>query len=494
MRAGMSRLKWWGQAVTIVTFGCSGAPTSDQPDADALPADAETSDGEVHEVLDVSDSGVEDGSIGPEAADVRDVIPLPSTCGDRVIDPGEECDDGNRMNGDACDWECRAGPGSFEYPDPDPAVHPIEDTGVSVSVVPDGEFAESSGLAGFSLCRAGDGFALAYPAGHPILATRIQRLDRSGVPVGDPWERPEPFSLPTLELVASEGRLVLFSKQMLGALRAAEFDDSLVPVEDTHDVAGAPAEPVGLPLQSVAVGPTGFVAGYSLPSDAGGGWLLHLVDPDATAAGPTHLFRPVDSGTFFSQILDVPGGFVVTDGFRVVGLDEHLDVVGWTGVVSGPGLASPGTGLETEHVARTEDGLLFFWGAYPVAPARLGNIWAAGLGFDGTMTMPPRIVLPEVVAGTGNELRVTYGPAGVAVVFYGLEHASETEGILLFNTDRFGNARSAPGLVFSMWEGADPGAPVDIAADDEGYGLAVRILDRSSSTYASMFRRFVPGP
>jgi len=31
-------------------------------------------------------------------------------CGDGILDPGEECDDGNNVNGDGCDENCRIEP------------------------------------------------------------------------------------------------------------------------------------------------------------------------------------------------------------------------------------------------------------------------------------------------------------------------------------------------------------------------------------------------
>jgi cysteine-rich repeat protein len=51
----------------------------------------------------------------------REVVILPPPlCGDHVVDPGEECDDGNRKNGDDCTWDCLLGAGD-PVPDPDPA-------------------------------------------------------------------------------------------------------------------------------------------------------------------------------------------------------------------------------------------------------------------------------------------------------------------------------------------------------------------------------------
>ena len=50
----------------------------------------------------------------------REIVILPPLpCGDGVVDPSEECDDGNRKDGDGCTWSCRLGPG-----DPVPGPHP----------------------------------------------------------------------------------------------------------------------------------------------------------------------------------------------------------------------------------------------------------------------------------------------------------------------------------------------------------------------------------
>jgi cysteine-rich repeat protein len=58
------------------------------------------------------------GSSGISAADCDEVgkaldavemsSPSPCACGDGVLDPGEECDDGNKDDGDGCSAECQA--------------------------------------------------------------------------------------------------------------------------------------------------------------------------------------------------------------------------------------------------------------------------------------------------------------------------------------------------------------------------------------------------
>ncbi|MBN1774148.1 MAG: DUF4215 domain-containing protein [Deltaproteobacteria bacterium] len=56
----------------------------------------------------------------------------PATCGDGIVAPGEECDDGNRMNDDGCDWSCRLGDGETPTGPPDPdAGRLAEEAGIS---------------------------------------------------------------------------------------------------------------------------------------------------------------------------------------------------------------------------------------------------------------------------------------------------------------------------------------------------------------------------
>jgi cysteine-rich repeat protein len=41
-------------------------------------------------------------------------------CGDGILEPGEECNDGNVLDGDGCTWECLEGDGSGGIPGPSP--------------------------------------------------------------------------------------------------------------------------------------------------------------------------------------------------------------------------------------------------------------------------------------------------------------------------------------------------------------------------------------
>jgi cysteine-rich repeat protein len=92
----------------------------------------------------------------------------PDSCGNGVLDPGEECDDGNRMNGDGCDWACHVGDGELPTGTPDPdAGHLSADAAVSYLDVG----APGGGMAGFvdklPLEWTGDTYATVWPHSSP---------------------------------------------------------------------------------------------------------------------------------------------------------------------------------------------------------------------------------------------------------------------------------------------------------------------------------------
>ncbi|MBN1774479.1 MAG: hypothetical protein JXB32_24680 [Deltaproteobacteria bacterium] len=101
----------------LVLVGCSGA---------AAPASQDVGDG-LHDARvppDAVTGEVHDGLL--EARDAEAPPVAPAHCGDGVLDPDEECDDGNRLNGDDCDWLCRRGPGEPVDHTPDPGVGDLE--------------------------------------------------------------------------------------------------------------------------------------------------------------------------------------------------------------------------------------------------------------------------------------------------------------------------------------------------------------------------------
>ena len=110
----------WGQVAVgvglasawVLQAACGGSTAATDSEASSTD-DASSGDGCV---LDGTD-----GESGGDYAEDRwyepDIV-VPGTCGDGVLDPGEDCDDGNRLNGDECDWACRSGPGDPPVDDP----------------------------------------------------------------------------------------------------------------------------------------------------------------------------------------------------------------------------------------------------------------------------------------------------------------------------------------------------------------------------------------
>lgn len=94
--------------LAVLVFSCSGRTRHIDPPADGDVTHDAGSDSDV----DIND----DGDIGDPSSVPR--------CGDGVLDPEEECDDHNRLNGDGCDWLCRIGDGEpVPEPDPDASVY-----------------------------------------------------------------------------------------------------------------------------------------------------------------------------------------------------------------------------------------------------------------------------------------------------------------------------------------------------------------------------------
>jgi cysteine-rich repeat protein len=79
---------------------------------------------------DVEDS---EGELGDDGGGTTTIPPPP--CGNGVTDPGEECDDGNRLDGDECTAFCLVGAGDLPG-DPDPAVRPYVVEGAAQSLMP----------------------------------------------------------------------------------------------------------------------------------------------------------------------------------------------------------------------------------------------------------------------------------------------------------------------------------------------------------------------
>lgn len=85
-----------GLLVAVVVSGCGRPALTDAGGADGS-GDAGSDAGD-------DDGGGDDESGGPG----DDGGGVPETCGDGVVDPGEDCDDGNAVDGDGCNTDCGA--------------------------------------------------------------------------------------------------------------------------------------------------------------------------------------------------------------------------------------------------------------------------------------------------------------------------------------------------------------------------------------------------
>lgn len=172
----------------LVAAGCGSGPmqaddaAQDAPDAD----DGGDRDG-TDAVPDATDEDVEDRG---DAVDPR------FHCGDGLVNFGEECDDGNRMNGDGCAWDCRRGDGqdpSDASPDPDAGTMDPDASFVPVDtgdLVGAGVTVRNRGRIPF--LWTGSNYAVLWPTDDPTTSDEawniaFARLDRSGDIVDAPW-------------------------------------------------------------------------------------------------------------------------------------------------------------------------------------------------------------------------------------------------------------------------------------------------------------------
>ncbi|MBN1773080.1 MAG: hypothetical protein JXB32_17570 [Deltaproteobacteria bacterium] len=172
----------WSVAASLIAAGCSGGSGTTVDDADGGDSSV-TSD---H----VSSEG-EEGSF--DTADAEPPPVAPPHCGDGVLDPDEECDDGNRLDGDDCDWLCRLGPGEPVDDTPDPSVADLERdlpwTSV-VSPLPAEDLVYSESLC---LLWTGSAYATVWnlesvdPDGVPRQGAGFRLFDRVGRRVVPDW-------------------------------------------------------------------------------------------------------------------------------------------------------------------------------------------------------------------------------------------------------------------------------------------------------------------
>jgi len=237
-------------ALLSVSASCGGGQaTSDGDDGWAEGADADTTD----VVVDWPE---------PDHGDLP-----PDSCGDGVLDPGEECDDGNRMNGDGCDWACRLGDGEFPTGPPDPdAGRLAEEAGVSP--IDFGAPASGGGPAfvdEIPLEWTGEAYATVWIHGSPDPAAgdaqaTFLRFDTAGHRIGGWWTYDFAYAWSAFDLAWSGSAFGLcLTDNSDGLVRFVVLDPDGKPRSDPFVIGPlSPLDPWAIPLRLVADG-----SGYS---------------------------------------------------------------------------------------------------------------------------------------------------------------------------------------------------------------------------------------
>lgn len=174
-------------ALLLALASCSGRP---QPEHDAgLDGDSNdaASDGDVDGDSNAGGDANSDADLDRDS-NIQGPDDVPH-CGDGVLDPEEECDDHNRLDGDGCDWLCRLGDGE-PPPESDPSFpsYGYGSEPAYVEGMPEGMHSESSRL---PLVWTGSELATAFFGQADGEGTReifFYRYDEYGTMLGTEWE------------------------------------------------------------------------------------------------------------------------------------------------------------------------------------------------------------------------------------------------------------------------------------------------------------------
>jgi cysteine-rich repeat protein len=459
------------------------------------------------------DEGSPDAEAPDDAveAELPDIVELPPVCGDGRVDSGEECDDGNRMNGDGCDWECRSGDGSFRYPPPDPTIPPIEPTTPPTPATGDEEmafWAAASGPGGSChgiWLRAGGGrFALVYNYSQPYFGVRLRVLDRTGATVGWPWSRETPWHLLGHGLAWDGAAFVLFSGHPDDGLYLSRFDtigtvlDDFLHVRDTDAALGYPAD-THWELTDATAAEQYLAVGEVYVAFGTGRWGLETYRPDGTALAAAQIAAPGGVEACVQSGSTADGNFAVTDGASLAVVAPDLRVVGWSGLLDDNWLpAALGIGPDTLWMVleRTEPS--------STSPL-LATLWVVAMDLDGSLRFPPRQVAgpfsrPWSDSGTVPDggyapAAIASGPAGAAVAWFEGRGEALPDGIVnLLTVDAWGNVISPAQSVLGDGVVTPLGWVLDVAADEAGYAVITATEGSVLGTAMLVFRHYAAVP
>ena len=504
---------WQGKAVVACAVvaawacaGCGGRP-GQEGDADA--------EGDGDDVADLGGDGedvpadvVREAEIEwPDAAGVEaeeaTVPPVEAQCGDGHIDleAGEECDDRNRLNGDGCDWQCRAGDGE-PGPGLDPDVHEYEPDGETVVLVGDGDASSPGDLWAGSripLVWTGSEYATAWvrseyrdpPLDTLWLGLRFLRFDREGVPMDPGWTYPASVRTTGVEMVwLGDGFALFFDLQGTGIVLLF-LDPDGKPRGDPILVIPDP----GAKAPAVDLAEGGFVVAWvSSP----GTWFVGCEDPatgcaivvqrlsmDGSTAGMAGPVILEDTPYGIPDVATGEDGFGITMGvgpytsssFRFVKASQDLGAFTYSGIL---GEGNPG------DLVTADGGWSTAWILHGSSTGMYHNLCAAHFAGSGDLAYPP--VCSDAwgtptASGVSPQVRVAADDVGLGIAWL---PPTDFPGLyaLLLRTDFLGNQTLDP--IYGprdMWA-YDGSLAIARAAD--AFGIVVVMSE------AAWFRRFVP--
>ena len=441
--------------------------------------------------MDFPDFG--DGPVYPPVTEVE-------VCGNGVLDDGEECDDGNRLDGDGCDWLCRIGDGA-PPPAPDPTVPDYVPDG-DPHPLPDSE-AHSVSPERLPLVWTGDEYATAYailpetPTDSPWIEFR--RFDATGRTLDAPWRYSSPAFYGGLELVWTGTRFALFYVDMRIGIFYMQLDWDGKPL--TEPILVEPDPRARSPAADVTA--DGFVLAWVRESGGADGWSWCSVDGapdqirvtkvgldgtvraapvtvDETAQGPPDVAAG-DGG--FGLTMPVELGRAGSCNVRFVRLDESLASPVYSGLI-----APAGDGDVKWLDGRYVTALAHYW--EPAGGPAHSDVVVSWFAASGELEGPPvRNAVGD--AFLGSVLRIAAGDGGLALV-----GAWDSDQQLSFlRTDMAGVAVGPVRPVVDWATGFPPGAwfgSCNTVWADRRFGVLFEGLDfgdpgRTSGLYLQAF-------
>ncbi len=328
----------------------------------------------------VADSGdVTDGSssLGGSSGEPVDDDPPVSLCGNNVVDPQEECDDGNRLAGDACHPQCVL-PGTILWTATYDGEAHSDDRGFGVAVDPDGV---SFWVAGYTVVDPAEGFDLLlqrrWVEDGSLVWTRSHAGDAHGEDIGegvalDGDGRPWLVGMQTS--AATSGDIWVGGYERDGTRRLAFTHDEQGRIDHGHGLAFTDSGTL------VVVGTVDVGASPDAPDDAA--WIRRF-DDTGQPQGDAIVRNGSTSLDAALQVVHDVEGFVVSGDLSTADRVEEVwtarydggDVLAWEqfGTADDVGPYPRGVGVAPDGA-----------GGWATAGVLSSNIWVQRYAADGT--------------------------------------------------------------------------------------------------------------